>query len=463
MLVEQFQLTHGSTWHSAGLVGQLRSTISLTRMMQYSVGLYAELTELTGKDPGWHQLGGLRLASSQARLEEIRRQAGLGTDVRAADGDRVGEGGAGALPAAERRGRSRRRLSARRRLPRPEPADVRARRRRPRARGPDRAAHQRDRHPPSRRAACTRSSRTRARSNATWWSTPPACTRRRSGASWASKSRSSRSGTSIWSRSRSTRRCRRCRRCATPTTSSTSAPRSAGSSWAATSASRTPGRSTASRRASRRGCCPRTGSAWRSCCRTRSSGCRSMETQPVKMFFNGPEAFTPDAEFVLGESDVPGFFVAAGFCAHGLAGRRRRGQGHGGVDRRRPARVGPLAHGHPPLQPALPQSALRARPRLRVAVEVLRHQVPGRGEAGRAAPACLVRLPPPRGARRRVRREGRLGARQLVRVQRGHGDDGAAPARLGGRELVAGDRRRGAGHTPARRACSTSRASRSSR
>ena len=75
VLVEQFQLTHGSTWHSAGLVGQLRSSLSLTRMMQYSVGLYAELKELTGNDPGWHQLGGLRLASSQPRLEEIRRQA----------------------------------------------------------------------------------------------------------------------------------------------------------------------------------------------------------------------------------------------------------------------------------------------------------------------------------------------------------------------------------------------------
>ncbi len=75
VLLEQYQLTHGSTWHSAGLVGQLRSSISLTRMMQYSVGLYAELRELTGNDPGWHQLGGLRLASSQARLEEIRRQA----------------------------------------------------------------------------------------------------------------------------------------------------------------------------------------------------------------------------------------------------------------------------------------------------------------------------------------------------------------------------------------------------
>ena len=75
LVVEQYQLTHGSTWHSAGLVGQLRSSLSLTRMMQYSVGLYAELKELTGNDPGWHQLGGLRLACSQPRLEEIHRQA----------------------------------------------------------------------------------------------------------------------------------------------------------------------------------------------------------------------------------------------------------------------------------------------------------------------------------------------------------------------------------------------------
>jgi 4-methylaminobutanoate oxidase (formaldehyde-forming) len=46
----------------------------------------------------------------------------------------------------------------------------------------------------------------------------------------------------------------------------------------------------------------------------------SMEDAEVKRFFNGPEAFTPDGEFILGESDVPGFWVAAGFCAHGLAG-----------------------------------------------------------------------------------------------------------------------------------------------
>ncbi len=78
VLVEQYGLTHGSTWHSAGLVGQLRSTVSLTKMMEYSVGLYADLAEETGKDPGWHELGGLRLASSQARYEEIKRQAGWG-------------------------------------------------------------------------------------------------------------------------------------------------------------------------------------------------------------------------------------------------------------------------------------------------------------------------------------------------------------------------------------------------
>ena len=76
VLVEQFDLTYGSTWHSAGLVGQLRSSVSLTRMMMYSVGLYAALRRETGKDPGWHELGGIRLASSQARLEEIQRQAG---------------------------------------------------------------------------------------------------------------------------------------------------------------------------------------------------------------------------------------------------------------------------------------------------------------------------------------------------------------------------------------------------
>jgi glycine cleavage system aminomethyltransferase T/glycine/D-amino acid oxidase-like deaminating enzyme len=72
VLVERNQLTSGSTFHSAGLVGQLRGSVSLTRMMMYSVELYREL----GEDCGWIECGGIRLASSEERMAELRRQAG---------------------------------------------------------------------------------------------------------------------------------------------------------------------------------------------------------------------------------------------------------------------------------------------------------------------------------------------------------------------------------------------------
>jgi glycine cleavage system aminomethyltransferase T/glycine/D-amino acid oxidase-like deaminating enzyme len=72
VLVERNQLTSGSTFHSAGLVGQLRGSVSLTKMMMYSVELYRELAE----DCGWVECGGIRLASSEERMEELRRQAG---------------------------------------------------------------------------------------------------------------------------------------------------------------------------------------------------------------------------------------------------------------------------------------------------------------------------------------------------------------------------------------------------
>ena len=109
VLVEQYGLTHGSTWHSAGLVGQLRSTVSLTKMMQYSVGLYADLARETGKDPGWHELGGLRLASSQRALRGDPAPGRLGEELRAADRDRLARRGEGAVPAdVDRRRASRR-------------------------------------------------------------------------------------------------------------------------------------------------------------------------------------------------------------------------------------------------------------------------------------------------------------------------------------------------------------------
>jgi glycine cleavage system aminomethyltransferase T/glycine/D-amino acid oxidase-like deaminating enzyme len=76
ILVDRAELTSGSTFHSAGLVGQLRSSVSLTRMMMYGVELYRRLREETGSDPAWHEVGSLRLASTPERLEELRRQAG---------------------------------------------------------------------------------------------------------------------------------------------------------------------------------------------------------------------------------------------------------------------------------------------------------------------------------------------------------------------------------------------------
>ncbi len=76
VLVERADLTSGSTFHSAGLVGQLRSSLSLTRMMMASVDLYRTIGDEVGLETGWREVGSLRLASSPERMEEIARQAG---------------------------------------------------------------------------------------------------------------------------------------------------------------------------------------------------------------------------------------------------------------------------------------------------------------------------------------------------------------------------------------------------
>jgi glycine cleavage system aminomethyltransferase T/glycine/D-amino acid oxidase-like deaminating enzyme len=76
VLVERADLTSGSTFHSAGLVGQLRGSLSLTKMMMSSVDLYRSLEDEVGLETGWHEVGSLRLASSEERMEELARQAG---------------------------------------------------------------------------------------------------------------------------------------------------------------------------------------------------------------------------------------------------------------------------------------------------------------------------------------------------------------------------------------------------
>ncbi len=73
LLLERAELTSGSTFHSAGLVGQLRADPTLTRMNVYSVELYRRLQ--LGENPvGWTESGGIKVASSPERLAEIRRQ-----------------------------------------------------------------------------------------------------------------------------------------------------------------------------------------------------------------------------------------------------------------------------------------------------------------------------------------------------------------------------------------------------
>lgn len=73
VLLEQGQLSSGTTWHAAGLVGQLRASESATRIVQYSTQLYAELEAETGLSAGYKQCGGVTVARTEDRMIQLRR------------------------------------------------------------------------------------------------------------------------------------------------------------------------------------------------------------------------------------------------------------------------------------------------------------------------------------------------------------------------------------------------------
>ena len=75
ILVERGKLSSGSSWHAAGLVGQLRSNANVTQLLGYSVSLYDKLEAETGLATGWRMNGGLRLACNAERWIEVKRQA----------------------------------------------------------------------------------------------------------------------------------------------------------------------------------------------------------------------------------------------------------------------------------------------------------------------------------------------------------------------------------------------------
>ena len=345
VLVDRRELTSGSTFHSAGLVGQLRSSLSLTKMMMYSVELYRKLGG--GEfDPGWTECGGIRLACTPERWEETRRQAGwaktFGLPLELISPEEARERfplmvtdgviGASWLPTDGYLDPSQLTYAL---------ADG------------------------ARRGGCEISTHTRVtgidveRGAVTGVQTDRGDDRVRG--------RRQR-GRHVRGRDRPARGCARADRA---------------------DGARVP-RHAAVPRALRRAPSPtmrdpdhliyfreeggglvmggyeRESAPW-----ALSDGGRGLDAIPsdfngrlleedwdrleeivaiarmrvpvmdnvgITRLINGPEAFTPDGEFCLGETEVRGLFVAAGFCAHGLAGRRRHRQGDGRVDRRRRAR-----------------------------------------------------------------------------------------------------------------------------
>jgi heterotetrameric sarcosine oxidase gamma subunit len=77
VLLEQNELAGGTTWHAAGLVGRLRTSNSLTRINKYSAELYSGLEKETGHSVGWKQVGSLIVAKSENRMIQLRRTAAM--------------------------------------------------------------------------------------------------------------------------------------------------------------------------------------------------------------------------------------------------------------------------------------------------------------------------------------------------------------------------------------------------
>ena len=331
LLVERAELTSGSTFHSAGLVGQLRADPALTRMNVHSVALYRRAGSGPSTHPGWVESGSLRLASSPERLVEIRRQAGwaqrsgLPLELISADEAR------GSVPADDDRGRAGRGVHADRRPDRPGPAVHRAGGRGPCGRGADRPAHP---------GGGVRHGRRRRRDGASSVCAPiggdvecevvvdcggmyaaeiaalvdvriPVVPMSHQYVVTAPLPAGTLPGRPLPSlrdpdllvyyrqeidglrdgRLRAAARVHRLAVATTPPADFNGKLLAPDWDRFAEILDERPG-----------------------------AGCPLLADVGVASMINGPEGFTPDNEFCLGETEVAGFFVAAGFCAHGIAG-----------------------------------------------------------------------------------------------------------------------------------------------
>jgi 4-methylaminobutanoate oxidase (formaldehyde-forming) len=95
LLLEQGKLTSGTTWHAAGLVGQMRPNRNMTQMSQYGIELYSKLEAETGLATGWKQCGSVNVAATPERMQTLRKQAALarsfGVEVEVISAQRAGE------------------------------------------------------------------------------------------------------------------------------------------------------------------------------------------------------------------------------------------------------------------------------------------------------------------------------------------------------------------------------------
>ena len=95
LLLEQGKLTCGTTWHAAGLVGQMRPNRNMTRMSKYGIELYSKLEAETGLATGWKQCGSVNVAATPVRMKVLRKQASLaqsfGVEVQVIDAQRAGD------------------------------------------------------------------------------------------------------------------------------------------------------------------------------------------------------------------------------------------------------------------------------------------------------------------------------------------------------------------------------------
>ena len=189
----------------------------------------------------------------------------------------------------------------------------------------------------------------------------------------------------------------------------------------------------------------------------------SLAEMEVVKLINGPEAFTPDGEFILGPSEVPGFWVAAGFCAHGLAGA-------GGMGK---LVAEWIVEGTPSLDVwhmdsrrfgAAYRSPEYTLARTKEIYETYYDvKYPGHERSAGRPATRLERVRTPARARCGLRREVGLGARQLVRAQRGRAATSRS-ARAAGRGSCGRPRSvRSTSRAASRRRSSTRRRSRSSR